>query len=285
SSPGYIAGVTNPAFKDHPEWWDILCDVKTGRITISSKIAAPDSDGDKGYGDDDDGGGGGGRSTGRETFDAEFIQEVTSAIQSHYSEIVIRTKFHDYVQRFVRLAALHEVSTLGQSSIEYSAQNTPDISGHLGYGLYFNDEAVRKRELRMNKARIEGWRQTDAYRYYVEDFQAHLHTRSINALDVQRQVMKLRSPRALSNDEIEAIIEAMLRSSCDDAQLLSYFPQNQGGLQALATCLFHASPIVREGVVMLLQQLCMNPNGYRMVQCLNRYHRLAFDRLQSTETK
>jgi hypothetical protein len=37
-SPGFIAGVTNPLFQVHDEWWDILCDIETGRITISNEL-------------------------------------------------------------------------------------------------------------------------------------------------------------------------------------------------------------------------------------------------------
>ena len=36
--PGYIVGVTNPLFEMHPEWWDILCDIDTGRIRISEQL-------------------------------------------------------------------------------------------------------------------------------------------------------------------------------------------------------------------------------------------------------
>ncbi|KAJ9665470.1 hypothetical protein H2201_004352 [Coniosporium apollinis] len=36
--PGFIAGVTNPAFAHKPEWWDLLCDLTTGRMKISHRI-------------------------------------------------------------------------------------------------------------------------------------------------------------------------------------------------------------------------------------------------------
>ena len=37
--PGFIVGVTNPLFEMHPEWWDVLCDIDTGRIRISEQLA------------------------------------------------------------------------------------------------------------------------------------------------------------------------------------------------------------------------------------------------------
>lgn len=36
STPGYIAGVTNPMFKTKREWWDVLCDISTGEILLSA---------------------------------------------------------------------------------------------------------------------------------------------------------------------------------------------------------------------------------------------------------
>ena len=29
---GYMAGTTNPIFASHPEWWDLMCDLESGRI-------------------------------------------------------------------------------------------------------------------------------------------------------------------------------------------------------------------------------------------------------------
>lgn len=36
--PGYIAGVCNPAFADRPGWWDVLCNIETGKIVVSKDI-------------------------------------------------------------------------------------------------------------------------------------------------------------------------------------------------------------------------------------------------------
>ena len=40
-SPGFIAGVTNRIFEDHSSWWDVLCNIDTGKITVSKDIATP----------------------------------------------------------------------------------------------------------------------------------------------------------------------------------------------------------------------------------------------------
>ncbi|CAO3596017.1 unnamed protein product [Absidia cylindrospora] len=36
--PGFIAGVTNPTYEEHTAWWDVLCNIDTGKITVSKDI-------------------------------------------------------------------------------------------------------------------------------------------------------------------------------------------------------------------------------------------------------
>ena len=31
-----VAGSTNPIFESHPEWWDVLCDIDTGKVVVSA---------------------------------------------------------------------------------------------------------------------------------------------------------------------------------------------------------------------------------------------------------
>lgn len=41
NSDGFIAGVCNPAFADRPTWWDVLCNMETGKIIVSKTIEQP----------------------------------------------------------------------------------------------------------------------------------------------------------------------------------------------------------------------------------------------------
>jgi hypothetical protein len=36
--PGFIAGVTNPRFEELPSRWDVLCNMETGKVTVSKEI-------------------------------------------------------------------------------------------------------------------------------------------------------------------------------------------------------------------------------------------------------
>jgi hypothetical protein len=35
---GFVAGVTNPRFEELPGTWDVLCNLETGKITVSKEL-------------------------------------------------------------------------------------------------------------------------------------------------------------------------------------------------------------------------------------------------------
>ncbi|KAF8934027.1 hypothetical protein BGZ58_005982 [Dissophora ornata] len=170
---GFIAGVTNQLFEDRTAWWDVLCNIDTGKITVSKDITPmPAQDGrqyddtrqialfsgqpvTQGNGKYDNG-------------DNDFMNDILNAIQAHYGEMVIRAKFQDYVSRFVQLASLYEEQTHGQTTIGLNRVNTPESAKYLGTGLVFLDESSRTREIQANSSRIEGWRATSSYKYLQE---------------------------------------------------------------------------------------------------------------------
>ncbi|KAI9695158.1 MAG: hypothetical protein M1820_008864 [Bogoriella megaspora] len=148
--PGFVAGVTNSIFADKPEWWDLLCDLPTGRMTISSKIEpAPVTEGiqffqqqqasiGRNFSDSSTSGiagvmgisvpGLGGHSNNNSsdaTGDATFMESVIYTINSRYGEAAVRSKFRAYVVKFTRLAAAFEESVFGASALYIGVGNTP----------------------------------------------------------------------------------------------------------------------------------------------------------------
>ncbi|KAL8866286.1 MAG: hypothetical protein Q9174_006390, partial [Haloplaca sp. 1 TL-2023] len=127
--PGFIAGVTNPAFANHPEWWDVLCDIPTGRMKISNRLEqAPITDGfvyfqqqNPGYAQSTNGYGGAGGpalpASMDATGDVAFIDDMLRSISSRHGENVIRSKWRDYVIKFTRIAAAFEESVYGASAL------------------------------------------------------------------------------------------------------------------------------------------------------------------------
>ncbi|KIW22748.1 uncharacterized protein PV07_11014 [Cladophialophora immunda] len=194
--PGFIAGVTNPAFSYHPEWWDLLCDLPSGRMKISSCIeAAPVTEGttffqqhghavlthkDHHHSD--------------ATGDGLFMEDISRSITSRAGESIIRAKFRAYITKFTRIAAAFEETVYGASNLTVipptevdnvdATATTPapparpmslktsskNLKGH-GY-VWPSDEA-KTRELAASAARIEGWRNTRSYYAFISDLAAH----------------------------------------------------------------------------------------------------------------
>ncbi|KAI8086293.1 docking domain of Afi1 for Arf3 in vesicle trafficking-domain-containing protein [Halteromyces radiatus] len=277
--PGFIAGVTNPTYEEHTAWWDVLCNISTGKITVSKdiQVSAPGRKQSLAYFEDgfaslSIGRVSGGSSVsslktddknGKERdFDTEFMQDVLSSIQAHYGETSIRAKFQDYVLRFVRLAALYEEQVYQESKISWTPDSETDPTGLLGSGAVFPDDATKQRELAANASRIEGWRQTLSYKYVQRDFELWRQGSGLKNLDVHRQLTKLKYLRNLPDKEVIAIYEAFLNNIVTERQIiefLSHLPQYHGGLVPLATGLFHSSNIVRQFTVELFQRLERNP--------------------------
>ena len=117
--PGFIAGVTNPAFSYHPEWWDLLCDLPSGRMKISSCIeAAPVTEGTTFFQQH-------GHATLSQkdlhhadaTGDILFMDDISRSIASRAGESNIRAKFRAYITKITRIAAAFEETVYGASSL------------------------------------------------------------------------------------------------------------------------------------------------------------------------
>jgi len=140
--PGFIAGVTNPAFATHTEWWDLMCDLPTGRIRISPKIeqapltegvlffqqSAPgmpqpfNAPGPVSSAGTATGAGMGGfpsipSGAGDPTGDVAFMSSVLASIAERRGEGAVRSKFRLWILKFIRIAAAFEELVYGASAI------------------------------------------------------------------------------------------------------------------------------------------------------------------------
>jgi hypothetical protein len=195
--PGFIAGVTNPAFSYHPEWWDLLCDLPSGRMKISSAIeAAPVTDGTTFFqqnthsllsslGKD---------AHADPTGDALFMEEINRGIAQRYGESLIRARFRAYITKLTRIAAAFEETVYGASNLTVipaeevengdpkssrsSATSKPTSLRTMGknlrgHGYVWPSDEAKSRELAASAARIEGWRNTRSYFAFISDLANH----------------------------------------------------------------------------------------------------------------
>ncbi|KAI4125034.1 MAG: hypothetical protein LQ338_004499 [Usnochroma carphineum] len=294
--PGFIAGVTNPAFANHPEWWDLLCDVPTGRMKISNKLnSAPITDGlvyfqqqNPGYAPSPSGGGGGGgalslSASADGTGDSAFMDDLLRSISSRHGESVIRSKWRDYIIKFTRIAAAFEESVYGASALFVGAAEA-DAGAHgvRGHGYVWAEEAARARELGANVWRIEGWRNTRSYYAFIQDLAAVWERRPIRSIDLAHQHDRLRCLR-LSHEDSAAIylaLSASVKTYDEICQLLTVTPESNAGLFYISLGLLHPDPKVRLATVGLLEKIMGHEAGRHFWARLSRFSKLAFVRVK-----
>lgn len=162
--PGFIAGVTNPTFENHPEWWDLLCDLPTGRMKISNRIeGAPLTEGLANF-QQQNPSYAVGQAANDLTGDAAFMADVLRSIAARHGEGVIRAKWRDWVIKFTRIAAAFEECVYGASALHIGVEEAePGNESVSGHGYVWSDEPSKLRELAGCVMRIEGWRNTRSY--------------------------------------------------------------------------------------------------------------------------
>ena len=217
--PGFIAGVTNPAFSYHPEWWDLLCDLPSGRIKISSSIeAAPVSEGTTAFQQSHSLLANLGKDTAlAPTGDAEFIEDIQRSVAQRQGESIIRAKFRAYITKFTRVAAAFEETVYGASNLtvippaevvkgdgssssQSSQMSRPQSLRTMGknvkgHGYVWPSEEAKTRELAASAARIEGWRNTRSYYTFISDLATHSKNPATTKSPVSMKDM-LSSPQA-----------------------------------------------------------------------------------------
>ncbi|KAL9639160.1 MAG: hypothetical protein Q9204_001229 [Flavoplaca sp. TL-2023a] len=293
--PGFIAGVTNPAFANHPEWWDLLCDLPTGRMKISNKLeAAQITDGlvyfrqqNPGFAPSTNGLGGSGvpspSASADATGDVNFVDDLLRSISSRHGESAIRSKWRDYVIKFARIAAAFEESVYGASALFVGAA-VADAGAHgvHGHGYVWPDETARARELGANVWRIEGWRNTRSYYAFIQDLAAVWERRPIRSIDLAHHHDRLRCLK-LGHEDSAAIylaLAASVRTYDEICQLLTVTPESNAGLFYISLGLFHQEAKVRVATVELLERIMVHEAGRHFWAGLSRFSKLAFVRVK-----
>ncbi|KAK7740526.1 hypothetical protein SLS53_005369 [Cytospora paraplurivora] len=299
--PGFIAGVTNPTFEHHPEWWDLLCDLPKGRMTISSRIEhAAATDGLVFFQQQHPSYAGlinvsSSNSTSSQdiTGDQAFMTDVLKSITARHGEGVIRAKWRDWVLKFTRVAAAFEESVYGASALYMGGDESVDggvplppsigTSGVLGgHGFVWPDESAKHRELAGNVTRIEGWRNTRSYYNFIQDMAKMYAIKPLKALDLHHLHDRLRMQRMTQSQtrEIYLGFSKYVHSYQEICLLLSVAPESHAGLFYLALGLFHKDREVRFKVAELLDRIGEHEAGQHWWKGISRFEKLAYIRIK-----
>ncbi|EMD89575.1 hypothetical protein COCC4DRAFT_125830 [Bipolaris maydis ATCC 48331] len=284
--PGFIAGVTNPAFSYKPEWWDLLCDLPTGRMKISNRIeSASPTEGSlffqqqglplNGLGGQSglDSKGGGIDPTG----DNQFMDKLLESIANRHGENAIRAKWRSWVLKFTRIAAAFEETVYGASALYIGAHDTETGAyGVSGHGYVWPDEGSKLRELAANVHRIEGWRNTRSYYSYIQDLAKGWGKRPVRGLDMHHQHDKLRCLK-LTHDQSAAIYIALARCVEEAGSPSESASASSTDLSSMAQSLNMTNESARRVNAQLqydtvLQLLCVIPDAGLFYLSLGLFH-------------
>lgn len=270
--PGFIAGVTNPAFSHHSEWWDLLCDLPTGRIKISNRIeAASPTEGSLYFqqqGLPVHGSGGASASDSKggidTTGDHAFMDSLLQSIANRHGENAIRAKWRSWVLKFTRIATAFEETVYGASALYIGSHETDTGAyGVAGHGYVWPDDHSRMKELAANVHRIEGWRTTRSYYSCVQDLARNWSKRPVRGLDLAHQHDKLRCLK-LTHDASAAIYMALARC-IEDAGGFSSTTGSETDLSNSQSLTLANDPERRPGPQLqydtILQLLCVVPDS------------------------
>ncbi|KAG6365213.1 hypothetical protein INS49_006822 [Diaporthe citri] len=299
--PGFIAGVTNPTFEHHPEWWDLLCDLPKGRMTISSKIEPAAATEGLVYFQQQNPSYAGlvnistssSTSSADLTGDQAFMTDVLKSIAARHGERVVRAKWRDWVVKFTRVAAAFEESVYGASALYIGGDEGADggavitpssgANGILsGHGYVWPDEPSKHKELAGNVTRIEGWRNTRSYYSYIQDMAKMYTIKPLKGLDLHHLHDRLRMQRMTQSQtrEIYLGFAKYVRSYEEICLLLSVAPESHAGLFYLALGLFHKERDVRVKVAELLDRVGEHGAGQHWWKGMSRFEKLAYLRIK-----
>ncbi|KAF7562007.1 hypothetical protein G7046_g2135 [Stylonectria norvegica] len=286
--PGFIAGVTNPTFEHHPEWWDILCDLPSGRVKISSRIdQAPITEGLVYFQQQNSAfatmASGTANTTQDLTGDNAFVADIMRSIAARHGERVVRAKWRDWVLKFTRIAAQFEESVYGASALYIGGDDQemtpPGASGH---GYVWPDDTAKHKELAGNVTRIEGWRNTRSYYSFIQDLAQVYTVRPLKGLDLAHMHDRLRMQRLspAQSKDIYLTFSKYVHTYDEICLLLSVAPESHAGLFYIALGLFHKDRDVRIRTADLLERIAEHEAGQHWWNSLSRFEKLAYIRIR-----
>jgi len=245
---GYIAGVTNPIFQQHTAWWDVLCDITTGSVTINSKYqeiidsAEPDT-----------------LST---ALDSEFVSSLKVGLTSYLDDEWFRCQFRDYTQHVLDIMTGIEQYSKDSIRMLHTRANTFRIAQFKASSGY-QDWLIVNGRLKLRNALGSK---------YLE------LRKSIRALQVKR----------LAGKEVRRIFSEITKTCVSNdelLELLSLLPESQGGLFPLAVGLFHSWTDVKNKTFNLLHKLDSIPEGSQALNNLNYFLLLTYHKFKETKQR
>ncbi|KAF7728595.1 hypothetical protein EC973_005822 [Apophysomyces ossiformis] len=242
--PGFIAGVTNPTYEEHTAWWDVLCNISTGKITVLASIQAH-------YGE----------TSIRAKFQ-EYVARIVRLAALYEEEVYHQTKIG-----WPRSQEKDSTGLLGcglvfpdesfkQRELAINANRIEGWRRTISYKYFQKDISIWLQNTSLGSL--------DVYAQMAK----------------LKRLRNLPEPEVMAM--YEAFLKDIVTDK-QIIEFLSFLPQHQGGLTPLAMGLFHSSASVRHYTVELFRRLENNPTGVKFIQGLSRFQKMTYDRMSRAE--
>ncbi|KAJ3016976.1 UNVERIFIED_CONTAM: hypothetical protein HDU68_011931 [Siphonaria sp. JEL0065] len=279
--PGFIAGTTDTSIVSQMHLYDVLCDINTGKISLSPRAPPASQDG---------------LNTNRPPAeaadiewmrqgfwlgDSEFMLDVISAIQNENSEYQIRQIVYDNVQRFVDVTAAFELETANTSLI--GRPPAPPVYPGVDPNVFFADETAKSAEFVMLRNRIEGWKCSTSYFKYLQNHNTNLQKTYLPATFPLKAIVdriyksEPPAPPALLVQMLLFIQDTILPGP-DGAQTELLAILRTKGIQLFAAGMMHERWEIRRACTRILWRLDWHLIGTNYIQNLNPFYRLCYSR-------
>lgn len=287
SSPGYIAGVKNPAFGHHSSWWDILIDLEAGTLRISPNIGIPGpslpakqaSTNDKNAAQQQQN-----LLASMNPEDVAFIADLRCMIRDHFAESSIRTRCRNYIKRFIRIATNYEEFKYNKTLL-WPSRSDPRYNVVGGYGYTWVSDTQRAFDFNCYAPVIEGWRMSRSYRQYVAEQTRIWPTTPKKVFDYDYHLDKLRYQK-VGYDESAYIFTTLAEHVTDrDETMRLLTASSVNNLFYIALGLFHKSPQVRVATARVISKIETHVAGQHFFDAMSQFQKVAYKRLLHEATR
>lgn len=281
---GYIAGSSAEGaarFEANPSWWDILINLETGTLKISSatgvqgpslvqdKLAAAAQQSLLGAMNPED---------------VAFLADLRVMSSEHFSESSLRSRCHAYIKRLVRIATNYEDFKHGRTQL------WPNPGHDLGYGYTWVSDTQRIFDLNCYSPVIEAWRSSKSYRYYIDE-QKHIvwtapYMKRIAPggekvlFDFDHYLDKLRYQKFADDNESGSVFTRIAEHLIDDDDTLRFLASSSvNNLFYVALGLFHKDADVRTATVRIIRSVENNIIGQHFYSAMSQFQKVAYKRL------
>nr|CAG4716615.1 unnamed protein product [Naegleria fowleri] len=203
--------------------------------------------------------------------DLYFIKDLIELIQFktpkssgfEILEDLIRSKFYYYSKEIIDLAFDQEKQILYQQQIYYGTSSAHEsISDNIKKAL--------------------AWRATSSFKHNKKKYRSGKRQIYISPeiIDLKSCVQKLRS-NILNEEELITMFQLFIKhinSREEILEFLTFFPENEGGIHPIALCTLHSSELMRLLGVSFLRKIESIDEGKLLVQNMNMFLLLGYDR-------